>query len=173
MWAGSLVIPPELGICWVSGTSMGQMINNRHANRSAARLARSATTRTPGTTLSRIVVTAFALLALTIQMVAVQSHIHHSSPAHHALTGGPLAHSPDEGTGSSSGTQHHKYPDDQDPAKCPFCQQLGHSGQFVAGSVILVPVRCCITFLAVEFTESTKALYAVRHSWQSRAPPQQ
>jgi hypothetical protein len=151
----------------------GQMINNRHARRSAARTVPSAARGLRRTSHSRLLVIVFALVALTIQMLAVQSHIHRSPAAEQLLSDSGIAHLPNNGRDSSPAAQHHKYPDNQDPAKCPFCQQLGHSGQFIASSVILVAFRCCVTIVAVAFSESTRALNAVRHSWQSRAPPQE
>jgi hypothetical protein len=145
------------------------MSSNRHERRSAARSAASAAHTSRETSRSRILVTILALLALAIQMLAVQSHVHRAQTTDSFLSdslGGHLA-----GAANSSRAQHHKYPDDQDPSKCPFCQQLGHSGQFVASTVVLLSFRSCVTVIFVAYTESARVLGAVRHSWQSRAPP--
>jgi hypothetical protein len=120
-----------------------------------------------------MLVTIFALLALAIQMLAVQSHVHRAQAADNVLSAGLSGHLAGAGAGHSSRTQHHKYPDDQDPSKCPFCQQLGHSGQLVASSIVLVSFRGCITVIFIAYAESARVLGAVRHSWQSRAPPQE
>jgi Protein of unknown function (DUF2946) len=121
----------------------------------------------------RILVVVLALLALTIQTLAVQSHVHRSSSSDNVQTDSLFARSADAGADHTARAQHHKLPDSQDPAKCPFCQQLGHSGQFVASAVVLISFRCCVSVFFVVFSESARALCAVRHSWQSRAPPQE
>jgi hypothetical protein len=115
------------------------------------------------------VVIVLALAALTIQMLAVQSHVHRPQAADQSLS----AHFAGVGNDHASRVPHHKYPDDQDPSKCPFCQQLGHSGQLVANSLVVLSFHCVIRVFSVAFNESARALCAVRHSWQSRAPPQQ
>jgi hypothetical protein len=148
------------------------MITNRHARRSDARTIPSAASGSHETPCSRILVMILALVALTIQTLAVQSHVHHSQAADNVLTDSLIAGLGATGTDHSSSGQHHKYPDNQDPSKCPFCQQLGHSGQFVASAVVLISFRCCVSVFFVAFSESARALSAVRHSWQSRAPPQ-
>jgi hypothetical protein len=148
------------------------MIDNRHERRSAARHSGSGAKALQRLPRSRIAVIMLALLALTIQMLAVQSHIHRPQASENVLSDRSIVHLAGAGAGQSSRVQHHKYPDDQDPSKCPFCQQLGHSAQFVASTVVLVSIRCCISVVFIAFSESARALCAVRHSWQSRAPPQ-
>jgi len=120
----------------------------------------------------RIVVIVLALVALTIQMLAVQGHVHRPQAADHILSDSLSAHFAGAGSEHASGAPHHKYPDDQDPSKCPFCQQLGHSGQLVSNSLVVLSFRCVIRVISVAFDESARALCSVRHSWQSRAPPQ-
>jgi hypothetical protein len=148
------------------------MSSNRHERRSAARSAASAAHTLRETPCSRILVTLLALLALAIQTLAVQSHVHRAQAADNVLSDSLSGHVAGAGAGHSPRAQHHKYPDDQDPSKCPFCQQLGHSGQLVATTVVLVSFHCCITVIFIAYTESARILGAVRHSWQSRAPPQ-
>ena len=120
---------------------------------------------------SRMVVIVLALVALTIQMLAVQSHVHHPQAANHIASDSLSAHPAGAGSDHASRAPHHKYPDDQDPAKCPFCQQLGHSGQLVANSLVVLSFHCVVRVFSVAYNESARALNAVRHSWQSRAPP--
>ena len=148
------------------------MSSNRHERRSAARSAASAAHTSRETSRSRILVTILALLALAIQMLAVQSHVHRAQAADSVLSDSLGGHLAGAAAAHSSRAQHHKYPDDQDPSKCPFCQQLGHSGQFVASAVVLLSFRSCVTVIFIAYTESARVLGAVRHSWQSRAPPQ-
>jgi hypothetical protein len=148
------------------------MIDNRHERRSAARNPGAGAKALQRMPYSRVAVLVLALLALTIQMLAVQSHVHRPLAAEYVLSDGLTGHIAGAGSGHSSPVQHHKYPDDQDPSKCPFCQQLGHSGQFVASTVVLISIRCCVSVVFIAFSESARALCAVRHSWQSRAPPQ-
>lgn len=149
------------------------MINNRHARRSAARTNASAGIALRQTPRSRMLVIILGFVALTIQMMAVQSHVHRPQAADNVLSESLIAHLAGAGVDHSSRAHYHKYPYDQDPSKCPFCQQLGQSGQFVASTVVLVSFRCCISVIFIAFSESARALFAVRHSWQSRAPPQE
>jgi hypothetical protein len=120
---------------------------------------------------SRIVVMVLALVALTIQLLAVQSHVHRPQAADHILGDSPSAHFAGTGNDHASRAPHHRYPDDQDPSKCPFCQQLGHSGQLLANSLVVLSFRCVVRVYSVAYNESARALGAVRHAWQSRAPP--
>lgn len=149
------------------------MNSNRHARRSAARNGMSARKAVREIPRSRILVIVLALVALTIQMLAVQSHVHPPQAAGQHFSDSSIAPLADAGVDHSSRAQQHKYPDNPDPAKCPFCQQLGHSGQLAVSTVVLITFHCCITVVFVAFSESARALSAVRHSWQSRAPPQE
>ncbi len=149
------------------------MFDNRHERRSAARNTATGAKALRALPCSRVVVIVLALMALSIQMLAVQSHIHRPGASENVLSDSAIGHAAGAGAGDFSRVQHHKYPDDQDPSKCPFCQQLGHSGQFVASTVVLISIRCCVSVVFVAFSESARALCAVRHSWQSRAPPQE
>jgi hypothetical protein len=121
---------------------------------------------------SRILVIVLTFVALTGQMFAVQSHFHSLQSVGKAQDAGSIAHVADAGAGSSSSAQSHKYPVNDDPSKCPLCQQLGHSGQFVVGATVLFLVCFFVAVRLVVLSESVPALLAVRHNWQSRAPPQ-
>ncbi len=149
------------------------MINNRHARRSAARTRASAANASPAAPCSRILVIVLALVALAIQTLVVQNHVHHLQSAGNAQTVSQTTLLADEGADRSPNAQRHKNPDSEDPSKCPFCQKLGHSGQLVASTAALVSLRYFVTVNFIAFSKSAPALLTVRHTWQSRAPPQE
>jgi hypothetical protein len=153
-------------------TMNNPMTKHRHAGRSAART-RASVASAPGLSRRlRILVTVLALIALAIQVFGVQGHVHRLPTAGSSqgtglqvLLAGEQAH--------STIAPHHTAPGDDDPAKCPFCQQLGNSQQLVAYSLLLFSFCCFAIIRSVATRESAPALLAVRHAWQSRAPPRQ
>jgi hypothetical protein len=150
------------------------MIDNRHERRNAARktTGANASHETPR---SRILLILLALVALTIQTLVIQSHVHGPQAASRVQSanlitlGAGLA---DTKGDQATGARGDKYPVNDDPSNCPLCQAFGHSGQFVASTAILVSLPYFIAVSFVVFRESVPALFALRHSWQSRAPPQ-
>jgi hypothetical protein len=150
------------------------MIDNRHERRNAARktIAPSAPSEAPR---SRILLILLALVALTIQTVVIQSHVHTPQTAVRVQSASLItlvAAKADTKADQVAGAPRAKYPVNEDPSNCPLCQAFGHSGQFVASTAVLVSLPYFIAVGFVVFSESIPALFAVRHSWQSRAPPQ-
>jgi hypothetical protein len=151
------------------------MIDNRHAKRNAARRTASALKTWRETPRPRILMILLAVVALTIQMLVIQSHVHAPQLVARAqsaslitLVGGTA----DTQADHAAGAPRAKYPVNEDPSNCPLCQAFGHSGQFVASTAVLVSLPYFIAVGFIVFSESIPALFAVRHSWQSRAPPQ-
>lgn len=110
-------------------------------------------------------VVSVAFVAFVIQSFLVQTHIHFTPEAlarlaahnTHAVTDDP-AH-------------HDKYPANEDPANCPICQEILHSGQFVApaAQVYLPPALAVSTIVIVD--GALPFIVALSHSWRGRAPP--
>jgi hypothetical protein len=149
------------------------MIKHRHAGRSAAHTRASVASASSLSPRRRILVTVLALAALAIQMFGVQGHVHRLPAAGNAQGTSQHVLLAGERTHAAADARHQKAPGDDDPAKCPFCQQLGHSQQHVTCSLVLVSF-CYFVFIRFIATDkSAPALFAVRHSWQSRAPPRQ
>jgi len=147
------------------------MTKDRHAARSAARTQAYPAPASRATPRLRILVIALALLALTIQVFGVQGHVHRLHAGADAQGASQQASLAGSAGHSSTGARHHSLPGDDDPAKCPFCQQMGQSQQLVACTLALVAF-CYLVIVGFVATEkSAPVLLAVRHSWQSRAPP--
>jgi hypothetical protein len=134
--------------------------------------ARSGSRETP---CSRLLMIVLAFVALAIQSLVVQSHIHLRQTASKIESVNALTLA-----ASATGTRNNysvraprdKYPSNEDPSNCPLCQEFGYSGQFVAASSALVSLPYYTAIIFVVFSEATPALFAVSHSWHGRAPPQ-
>jgi hypothetical protein len=119
---------------------------------------------------------AFLLLvgtAFLLQSYVTQTHIHPLAPASTAnrlvsfdSDGAVKAGKPDRGTPSRD----RPAPND-DPAKCPLCQAVGHAGNYVwphAAVFILPQVPAAIVPIAVALLRIPQAQ---SHDWRGRAPP--
>jgi len=107
------------------------------------------------------------MLLFALQAQITQSHIHFAPPAEtgisalvHALTAEPAK------------AAQKKKSSTNDPANCPICQVMAHTGQFTtpAAAALLLPTQA---FAIIPlFLSIAVAIEAASHGWQSRAPPQ-
>lgn len=119
--------------------------------------------------LSRFVIIV-TLLAFSVQTYLTQTHIHMASESRSALTLETAAAVTKALTGAPA-TPKDKYPPNEDPANCPLCQELIHSGQFVtpaAAAILLPSLAVSVIDLVVSAPTLTRA---VTHTWRGRAPP--
>jgi hypothetical protein len=101
---------------------------------------------------------ASVLLALALQGYITQTHIHGLFPDGVASQ---ASHAPGHG----------KYPLNDDPARCPICQQIVHGSQFVAPAW-LTPFLLALAISTIEITDVALPRFnAVSHSWRGRGPP--
>jgi hypothetical protein len=102
------------------------------------------------------------LTAFVLQSYIVQTHIHFA-PADLALLAGDAA--------AKNAPQHDRYPANDDPANCPICQEILHSGHFVtpAAAALLLPTLAVSTIALVD--QPLPVVAAPSHSWRGRAPP--
>jgi hypothetical protein len=110
----------------------------------------------------RLLVTAFALLTFALQSYVTQTHIHLApgSFASYSELGAAKKQLPD------------KFPAQDDPANCPICQEILHSGQFVtptAAATLLPSLSVSIIAIVIHIVVAPEA---TSHTWQSRGPPQ-
>ena len=107
----------------------------------------------------RLVVIYAAMLAFALQSYVVQTHIH-------------FAHETAIADGHDANGHHDKLPDHDDPAHCPICQEILHSGQFItpAAQFLLPPTVAVSTIAAVD--QALPHIFAPSHSWRGRGPPQ-
>ncbi|HEY1612697.1 MAG TPA: hypothetical protein VGF97_03255 [Rhizomicrobium sp.] len=108
-----------------------------------------------------------ALLALifAFQTYVIQTHIHVPAGLRSSV-GVPVA-----GTPATRQDRQDKYPANDDPANCPICQEMLHSGQFITPAAILAlpPALAVSTIVTVE--QALPFVFTLSHSWRGRAPP--
>jgi hypothetical protein len=102
------------------------------------------------------------LVAFTLQGYVFQTHIHFAHETEAISTGVAQA---------TTGSHHGKLPPSDDPDNCPLCQEILHSGQFVAPTAAaLVAPSAAVSTIAIVDAELPFVL-ALSHSWRGRAPP--
>ena len=108
--------------------------------------------------LLRCMLTVCILAAFALQSFVVQTHVH-------------FAHSDITRFGARVIGHGHKLPSRDDPANCPICQEMIHSGQFVAPTspILFLPTMTVSTIAVVD--RLLPFILALSHSWQGRAPP--
>jgi len=152
------------------------MIGDRQ-RRGARRLRSSAFVAARAPSL-RVFFVLVGLLALMIQSLVVQTHIHVFGPA--ALRGfapisqqGNIPAGPTSVSGDSKSVPlGDRYPASQDPSNCPLCQEFAHFGQFTHAIAVLIALlfwgAACLHIF-----EATPSFATVSHTWRGRAPPAQ
>ena len=153
------------------------MTGNRHTRRSTqgtqkrAALARRAS-------LSRWTIILMGLLAITIQSLVVQTHIHIPQGAGRSASlslvtlAGTFVAGPAQTAENPAAVPRDKYPINEDPSNCPLCQEVAHSGQFVQSAAVLAHFPMWVSVHFIVFSDVLPSLFIVSHSWQGRAPPQ-
>ena len=109
----------------------------------------------------------FAMLAFALQAQITQSHIHFAPVSETGIDALVHALIADSGTTAAK-----KKTSTDDPANCPICQVVAHSGQFTTPSAaaLLLPTEAVV--IVPIFLSIAAAIESVSHGWQSRAPPQ-
>src|SRR5689334_20357060 len=108
----------------VKGNGRGR---NGHRRLSAFVIARA-----PGL---RVFFVLLGFLALTVQTLVVQTHIHIARPT-------AIFSSIEDGAGNQgwttakASTPRDRYPPNDDPSNCPLCQEFAHFGHFTQGTVL-------------------------------------
>jgi hypothetical protein len=101
---------------------------------------------------------AFMLVALMAQGYLTQTHIHGLLSD---ITVSQQSHAPG----------HTKFPPNDDPARCPVCQQIVHASQFVAPAW-LTPFLLVLAISTIEIADIAMPRFnAVSHNWRGRGPP--
>ncbi|MEA2823577.1 MAG: hypothetical protein QOF03_59 [Alphaproteobacteria bacterium] len=127
---------------------------------------------------SRILFLLLGLLALAIQILVVQTHIHIPQAAGlpqtvsvttlaKTLVSGASVQAADD----KANAPRDRYPINEDPSNCPLCQEIAHSGQFVHSAAALAALPAFVSVHFIVFSEALPSLFAVSHSWRGRAPP--
>ena len=122
-----------------------------------------AKTLSPRQVALRTVVTLFVMLAFGLQSYIAQTHIHLKPDTFSSYS------KLDRSSGKENPSD--KFPANGDPANCPICQEIAHTGQFVTPSaaVLLLPTAAVSVITLV--ADSVVVPERASHAWQSRAPP--
>jgi hypothetical protein len=124
----------------------------------------------PAPGFARWTITLFVFLAFAFQSYVTQTHIHFpheaavdifaSADQNRALNDqAPGKHNPD------------KYPPNDDPANCPICQEVMHTGAFVMPDFVALLLPSQPISIVPIVIALPAAIETVSHAWQSRAPP--
>jgi hypothetical protein len=100
----------------------------------------------------------FGLLALAIQTLVVQTHVHIPAYARQTVS-----------TRAYANTTDNQNPVD-DPANCPLCREMLLDGNFLVAAVVSPAIPIVIDSAVGSFREMISGLVA-SHSWHGRAPP--
>ena len=109
---------------------------------------------------ARLAITLFALFAFTLQTYVTQTHIHGMARINSAAA--PSAFDKNAA---------HKQQPSTDPANCPICQEILHTGYYVTPSVAVLPLPAVAVSIAPTVIDIMTIVAAHSHSWKSRAPP--
>lgn len=151
------------------------MTENRHTRR-RVRWERSRPRVALKVRASHLLVALFGLLAVALQSFVVQTHIHVQQPvfrtqavslitlAAASIAGADLA-------SGQTGAPVDNYPINRDPANCPLCKELTHSGQYVSSASVLATLPFPVTVNFIVFREIAPSRFAASHTWRGRAPP--
>lgn len=117
-----------------------------------------------------------ALLAVALQSLVVQTHIHVPQAAVkvHPISFITLiagAGAASEMAFGQTGVPADPYPISRDPASCPLCKELTHSGQYVSSASVLATLPFPVTVNFIVFREIAPIRFAASHNWRGRAPP--
>ena len=129
-------------------------------SRNASSKARSAH---PPRDATRFLITFIAVLAFAFQSYVTQTHIH-GAPE----TG--FASAKIAGTGANKQNPD-KFPANDDPANCPICQEILHTGQFVTPSAVSLLLPSLAVSIITIVVDIGVVAQTASHGWQSRAPP--
>ena len=151
------------------------MHENRHRRRMLQRgRVESRSLRMPA--LRQLFFVFLAFVALAIQSLVVQTHIHREAGGFAPSIA--LAAAAGD-TGSISTPADSKSNPLRDPfeaggssSTCTLCQAFAHSGLFVQNAAVLAYVPAWISIHFIVVSDLPPSLLAVSHSWQGRAPPQ-
>ena len=148
---------------------------NRHTRRGASCARDLLRTRNGG--LTHQIAVLLGVIAILIQGLGVQAHIHSQrTPAYFGVAYMPASA---RAITQLYGTQvvetraapQDKSPIDDGTANCPLCQEFSHFGQFIHGSFAVVGLPFLIAVGVVVFAEISISASAVSHIWRGRAPP--
>ena len=107
------------------------------------------------------------LLAFLAQSYVTQTHIH-AGPGIYQQA---VAKADSTAASALKQQQHDNLPGNDDPSSCPFCQELIHSGAYIAPAAIPLFLTSVLV-LRIEPVLNLQAHYdSISHNWRGRGPP--
>jgi hypothetical protein len=114
---------------------------------------------------ARLAITFFVLFAFTLQTYVLQTHIHGTAGFGVATAKLVLDKN------AAQKQRPDKLPPANDPANCPICQEILHTGFYVTPSAAVLPPPAVAVSIAPTVIDIVTAVEAHSHIWKSRAPP--
>jgi len=122
--------------------------------------------------LAKLALTFVALFAFLVQSFITQTHVHFSAQADAPFAvsdaGGTVVKS---NTGDPQQRDHRGVPSKEDPAHCPFCQQIAVAGAFLSPFLTTLQLPTEVGLLPQISAAVEATTQQVSHIWQGRAPP--
>ncbi|HTQ14792.1 MAG TPA: DUF2946 family protein [Rhizomicrobium sp.] len=134
------------------------------------RSTRNRSTAKPGKFLRwRRTIALFAVFAFAAQSYVVQTHVH--IPAFEQIASDSSGHEVSPAVTRSHDVDHQRGPLKDDPAHCPFCQEMLYAGTYAmpAAPMVLAPVES--NPQPVSPVPVSLGITSVSHDWRGRAPP--
>jgi hypothetical protein len=132
----------------------------------------SARLRRERSSASRIIVTFVAFFAFVLQSYVTQTHIHiEGESAFGFATAKTVTPDTASKSVSSQNREHGRHVPSDDPAHCPFCQEILYAGHFVAPAPVAEIQLAFIAAPTVIAHEISVITSPVSHSWRGRGPP--
>lgn len=116
--------------------------------------------------ISRCSLVLLALLALAIQSLVIQPHIH--AQLSDAALASIAIDGPDD---SDHGAPAHN-PIDPDQSDCPLCQSAHQGGHYLKPNAAVFALDLSVNYRTIDLAQATARPQRASHSWQGRAPPQ-
>jgi hypothetical protein len=151
------------------------MSDNRHIRRRIVS-DRSQSRAVATVRFSQLLVAVIGFVAVALQSFVVQTHIHvpqgaaRIQPVSFITVLAASAGIGDVST-AQTGAPADQYPVNRDPANCPLCKELTHSGQYISSASVLAALPFAVSVNFIVFREIAPSLFAASHNWRGRAPP--
>jgi hypothetical protein len=116
-------------------------------------------------------------LGLTVQTLAVQTHVHRFAQGMRAPVSAVLVLGAGSNAVAAESAERSTRPsrDDNrgndDPSNCPLCQAFAHFSQFTHGVALFSIPLFLSTTHGISLDGALPSFAAIAHSWYSRGPP--
>jgi hypothetical protein len=134
----------------------------------ARRATRTKVNPAPG--FARWAITLFVFLAFAFQSYVTQTHIHFAGESAVNIFA-PIEKSTAHAIKTPGKQNPDKYPPADDPANCPICQEVMHSGAYVMPDFVAMVLPSQPVSIVPLVITLPAVIETISHAWQGRAPP--